>query len=265
MSAIQLTYLANKHPHPRDTYIAFEESTHTYTITHPETHQIESTHDRYMSVTTWCHQHFEPFDEDKIIAKMMSSSRWEQSKYYGMTVDDIKAQWEANRMEASQAGTRMHADIEAYYNNQPPDNTSIEYQYFQQFEEMRQRRFPTLEPYRTEWIVFHEEWGLAGSIDMLYRDTSTNELWIYDWKRSKEIKKTNPWNSAITPELVHLPDSNYWHYALQLNTYRAILESKYGMRVAGMCLVCLHPNHASYQRIPISRIDVEEILDKPMM
>ena len=260
MSAIQLTHLAETHPHPRDAYIQFEESTHTYTITHPETNKVESTHDRYTSVTTWCHQHFEPFDEDKIITTMMNSKRWPQSKYYGMTREEIKAQWETNRVDAAQAGTQMHADIEAFYNNHPVQNDSVEYHYFQKFEEMRQRKYPTFEPYRTEWIVFHEEWGLAGSIDMLYRDTSTNELWIYDWKRSKEIKKTNPWQSAITPELAHLPDSNYWHYALQLNTYRAILEAKYGMRVAGMRLVCLHPNHPSYQQIPVCHIDVEELL-----
>lgn len=258
MSAIQLDYLTNKHPHSRDQYVSFEEKTHTYTITHPVTHETDST---YTSVTTWCHKHFEAFDEDAIIKKMMNSRKWTSSKYYGMTVDEIKAQWEANRQEASSAGTQMHADIERYYNQQPVENESTEFQYFLAFEEMRQRRFPTLEPYRTEWIVFHEDWRIAGSIDMLYRDTETGELWIYDWKRSKEIKKTNPWQSAITPELAHLPDTNYWHYALQLNTYRSIIESKYGMHVAGMCLVCLHPNHETYQRIVVPRMtEVTELL-----
>jgi len=56
-------------------------------------------------------------------------------------------------------------------------------------------------------------------------------LLIYDWKRSKEIKKTNPFNKwANKEEIEHLPDSNYWHYCLQLNTYKAILEDKYGQK-----------------------------------
>ena len=29
----------------------------------------------------------------------------------------------------------------------------------------------------------------------------------------------------------HLPDTNFWHYSLQLNTYKAILEDKYGVKI----------------------------------
>ena len=36
--------------------------------------------------------------------------------------------------------------------------------------------------------------------------------------------------------LSHLPDTNYFHYALQLNIYRHILETEYDMRVDGMYL-----------------------------
>jgi len=39
-----------------------------------------------------------------------------------------------------------------------------------------------------------------------------------------------------------LPDSNYWHYALQLNTYRGLIESKYGKKVKELFLVRLHPD-----------------------
>jgi len=39
-----------------------------------------------------------------------------------------------------------------------------------------------------------------------------------------------------------LPDSNYWHYALQLNTYRGLIESKYDKKVKELFLVRLHPD-----------------------
>ena len=39
-----------------------------------------------------------------------------------------------------------------------------------------------------------------------------------------------------------MPDTNFWHYALQLNTYKAILERKYGKTVTKLCLVRLHPD-----------------------
>jgi len=84
---------------------------------------------------------------------------------------------------------------------------------------------------------------VAGSIDMVYENPD-GTLSIYDWKRSKEIKKTDGFKKfALTEEISHLPDTNFWHYSLQLNTYKAILEEKYGKVITDLYLVRLHPNH----------------------
>ena len=79
-------------------------------------------------------------------------------------------------------------------------------------------------------------------------------LLIYDWKRCKEIVKANGFNKWGNKECIeHLPDTNYWHYCLQLNTYKAILEEKYGKTVTGLYLVCLHPENKNknFQRIKV--------------
>jgi len=69
-------------------------------------------------------------------------------------------------------------------------------------------------------------------------------LSIYDWKRAKEITKANSFNKfAITHCINHLPDTNFWHYSLQLNTYKVLLEEKYGKTVKDLYLVRLHPNN----------------------
>ena len=170
------------------------------------------------------------------------------------TVDEIKAGWDSNRDEAAEAGTKMHYDIECYYNDMEVDNDSIEYTYFQQF----LTDFPDLKPYRTEWTVFHEELKLAGSIDMVF-EKPDGTLLIYDWKRCKEIVKTNAFGKWGQKECIeHLPDTNYWHYCLQLNTYKAILEENYGKVVEDLYLVCLHPNNKNknYQRIKV--VDLQE-------
>ena len=85
-------------------------------------------------------------------------------------------------------------------------------------------------------------------------------LQIYDWKRSKEITKSNSWNKYSTTEcLNHLPDTNYWHYSLQLNIYKYILEKKYNKKVTGLYLVCLHPDNKgkNFIRIKASNLDNE--------
>ena len=70
-------------------------------------------------------------------------------------------------------------------------------------------------------------------------------LEIYDWKRCKEIKKTNAFENAKTECISYMPNSNFWHYSLQLNTYKALIEKNYDKVVNGMYLVCLHPNNSN--------------------
>ena len=108
-------------------------------------------------------------------------------------------------------------------------------------------------------MVYDEELKFAGSIDMVFENPD-GTLQIYDWKRCKEITKINNWNKySITDVIDHLPDTNYWHYSLQLNTYKAILEKNYGKRVTDLYLVCLHPNNKnkSYQRIKVADLQEE--------
>lgn len=269
MSANPQTYLEKLNPHPRDENISFDEGPHIYTITrerlNPENGEKEKYYDSgFTSVTTWCHSHFPHFDADKIIDKMMRSPKWPKNKYYGKTKEEIKAEWDANRDEAARAGTKMHYDIECFYNNVIPENDSIEYTYFQNFEEERTKVGGFGEkwkPFRTEWTVYDEELRLSGSIDMIYEDEN-GVLKIYDWKRSKEIKKTNPWENATTECINHFPSSNFWQYCLQLNTYKSIIERNYGKKVDELCLVCLHPDNknGNYLRIKVP-ILIDEIED----
>lgn len=266
MSFDPQTYLQEKNPHPRDKRISFYEPTHTYTITLPQQDGSVKYDDGFTSVTTWVHSHFSHFDADAVIRNMMRSKKWTKSKYYGMTADEIKKMWEDNGKEASSAGSKIHYDIECFYNNVDVSNDSVEYQYFKQFEECRTREDGgfgnTLMPYRTEWTVFDEELRLSGSIDMIYEDED-GSLQIYDWKRCKDIKKTDGYGKCSHTECInHLQDTNYWHYSLQLNTYKMILERNYGKKVTGLYLVRLHPNNKfkTFERIKVPFL-TQEIAD----
>jgi hypothetical protein len=242
------TYLAIKNAHPRDQYIEFDEGPHIYTV-HGE--------QGYTSVTTWNHSHFSHFDADAIIDKMMKSKNWTDPnyKYYGMTREQIKASWDKNRDSASGAGTQMHYDIECFWNNMEVNNTSVEYEWFLRFV----KDFPELKPYRTEWMVYDEELKLSGSIDMVF-ELPDGTLQIYDWKRCKEIIHDSPFGKcALTPCISHLPDTNFWHYALQLNTYKRMLEKNYGKTINGLYLICIHPEnpYKTYQRIEVPVLEKE--------
>ena len=243
------TLLATRNAHPRDKFITFDEGPHIYTV-HGE--------QGYTSVTTWNHSHFPKFDQDKIIDNILNSSRRDDPnyKYYKKTRQNIEDMWEKNRIEASTAGTKTHYNIECYYNEVPVEDNSIEYAYFKNFS----KDHPHLEAYRTEWCVYYEELKLSGSIDMVFRDKTNGEYYIYDWKRSKGIEyETAYCKTAITPCISHLPDTNYWHYSLQLNVYRRILMEKYGIIVTKLALVVLHPDNPlnNYEVIQVNILDKE--------
>jgi len=48
------------------------------------------------------------------------------------------------------------------------------------------------------------------------------------------------------------------HYSLQLNTYKTILEQKYGTVIRDMFLVCLHPDNANKSYLKIKVADLSE-------
>lgn len=268
--------LSIKNKDPRDDYISFDPIPHKYTIN-------DGLNKDYISVTTWIHSHFEEFDSDLIIDKIFSSKKWNsENKYWGMNREQIKALWEENRNGAATEGTNMHYRIETF-NNIPPStkdkntyaeifksylkyckqnlgspgipeiSTSKEWEYFLNFVQDHKEFMP----YRTEWTVYHEELQLAGSIDMVY-ELPDGTLAIYDWKRSKEIITHSSFNKMAKTECIsHIPDTNYWHYTLQLNIYKMILETKYGKTVSKLCLVILHPNNDNYMLYYVPEIKKE--------
>jgi ATP-dependent exoDNAse (exonuclease V) beta subunit len=270
MKPILHNVLNTKYEHHRDKNIQFFEKDHKYIIlTEPKI--------KYTSVTTWIHKHFPQFNADEIILSMMKGRGWKEGhRYWGLTPDDIKALWESNKNAVAGAGTDLHFEIECF-NNDPSfyfhytnkelyenymsihkDNHStkaLEWQYFINFIKDN----PNLKPYRTEWLVYNEDVKISGSIDMVYENTD-GTLSIYDWKRSKNITRINNFNKfAISPQICHLPDSNFWHYALQLNTYKTIIEEKYGKIVKDLFLVRLHPDaeEKNYELIKLPDLSVE--------
>ena len=108
----ELNYLSKINPHERDSRITFKPETHIYIIDGVG---------NYISVTTWNHSHFQHFDSDQIIDNMMKSKNWPKSKYFGMSRDEIKAVWDKSKNSATGEGTKLHYDIECYYNNDRAD------------------------------------------------------------------------------------------------------------------------------------------------
>lgn len=264
--------LSETNNHPRDALIKFYQYGHRYEI-------LIDPNNKYMSVTTWAHIHFPKFNADEVIQKIFNGKNWNpQNKYWGMTAEQIKASWKTAGTNSCTSGTNLHEQIENFMNNTTlpqhytngdllsqyslPADCDPEWTYFIEF----MNHYRELRPYRTEWMIFDEDIKIAGSIDMVFENPD-GTLSIYDWKRCKEISPKNDWNKfATNPIISHIPDTNYWHYTLQLNIYKAILERKYGKQIRDLYLVRLHPENPNrtYELIPLPILteDIQNLFDE---
>lgn len=258
--------LADKNRHPKDRDIVFDEEPHLYYIKGKS---------GYVSATTFIHHYFHEFDSEYMAKRMVSrddfttNKRYVKYQQYNINEDSTKPSqkvlveriiqsWTDNANTQSALGTDMHRNIELYYNNMDYIGGTVEFRYFEEFDkEIREER--KWHPFRTEMIVWDEEVKLCGSIDMLYvedqyledieewkRGEKKLHVRIIDWKRSKQITMNGfgKYGKGLCSDMV---DCNYFHYKLQLNLYKRILEKNYDVIIDSIAILVCHPNSDTFQ------------------
>lgn len=274
------SFLVRRNFHWRDINITFREHDHRYTIDYWDKEKerfltvrsyrdlddneslnrifnksyTESEDDvlRYdlRSGTTFISSLFEEFNEDEAIANMHNKKESDE---------EIKEKWAAIREEASVNGTAMHLTLEYDSLGIEHETESKEWKLFEQYS--KAILHGRLRAYRPEWRIYDEELMLCGTVDILYeewpkrniscRDPKKTYLVLGDYKRSKEIKEFNPYQSGI-PEceaVAHVGDCNYMHYMIQLSLYKYILEKNYNVIILRMFIIVLHPNQSNYLKV----------------
>ena len=172
-----MKYLKQKNIHERDSKLTFNEELHQYTYNNNQL---------LKSVTTVISEFFSIFDPDAVIKKMkQNKATWRKNKLYGKSDEQIKEIWKLAGQEASNEGSRLHEDIERYYNFEKTMNDSIEFQFFLNFQKENQ-----LNMYRTEWSIYNEDISIAGTIDGAALTGKKDkdgkiELILYDWETNE--------------------------------------------------------------------------------
>ena len=170
-------------------------------------------------------------------------------------------------------GTFMHQQIENYYKGLPyqqefsfkydgkyvhiEEQISLELEYMQFIEFLENHKF---KPFRTEWAIYDDELKIAGTIDMIHKRGDVFD--IYDWKRSHRIVDfwgkpiaVNNYGEKGLGELNQIEDTPYWHYCIQQNLYRYILERNYDIIIEKMYLVVFCDDTNEYRKLEVPRMD----------
>lgn len=243
--------------HTRDKRISFYPENHVYIVDNMP----------LPSASTIISKFFPEFDTEywsrrKAIERLTAEGEELSEVNILRVADEIAIGWRVKGEKAAQEGTFLHEQIEKYYLNQDYERTA-EFDLFEEFVETNK----DITPYRTEWRIFDEDYGIAGTIDLISKNGNGFE--IYDWKRSKKVMNIetekpitdNPWQSGIG-KLSDIPDTSYNRYCLQQSLYRYILENKYDLEISNMYLIVLYPDYSKYYKVsvPYWRDRIEYIL-----
>jgi ATP-dependent exoDNAse (exonuclease V) beta subunit len=231
----------------------------------------------YVSTTTFLHTLYTPFDAKAMAAnKAKSKSQQTPPPRIGDTTyvrmrnnkpmldhlitqygerpwteqeisDAIECIWERNGEMARTMGTQLHEYCEHLFLGHNPQNIPALEGEVKQANLFRQYCTENgYETFKAEWIVVDPIYNIAGTIDLVLYNKRTKTFHIIDWKRTKRISTYGFKGARCLPPVEHLPDSNYYHYCLQLNMYKYMCERYYQIKIHDMHLVVLYPT----QRIP---------------
>jgi len=195
--------------HPKGDIIKFQEYGHRYFI--------DNSPRSFISVTQFLNKYFPIFERDKIAKKY--------AKKRGLDWREVAEGWSEEGRTSSARGTKYHNFSEKLMQRFCKKEYA-EPLFYDSLTKMMEKKllgfYRTCTPYTPEYIVACLNHNIAGAIDLLfgYEDT----LYIMDWKFVKEIKMLNYWQQALPP-IQHMPDTNYYKYALQLNLYSYIIKT----------------------------------------
>ena len=205
-----------------------------------------------------------PHDRDavaKLVRSMVHSNAAHQelADMVSMSSQEICDLWAQARRVGAARGTWMHAQIECLLNGGCVTSCSLEVAKFLRF--VADGGIGSACVFRTEWRIYAPNESVAGSIDFVAREPN-GSLVLFDWKRARKLhEKDNSFGKFMKSPVSHVSDAALWHYRLQLNLYKWILERYYSMHVAAMYVVSFHPDDRTFvDKVQDMQVDANAIM-----
>lgn len=221
---------------PNQSKLEFDEPSHTYTFEGQE----------LTSVSRVIHSYSQKFDEDGVIAARCAAKN-------GITIEEQRDEWKKINADSIVRGHSFHSDLETYIKTKKIPNTSNK-EVIKQFSKIKFKG-----KLYSEVRLFNVEFGIAGTSDILevLPDGSIN---IWDLKSNKAIK-TFSFGRKMQYPLHRIWDANAYHYSIQLETYKFMLEEA-GWWVRDLTLLHIDPTNDKLKHIPVEpcRQDVIRML-----
>ena len=166
------------------------------------------------------------------------------AKRHGRDAEEVRVEWEEKGAHARVLGTVVHEACERMVrmmdSRRPPYPEWADPAFLRYIEaahcilcdhpELGSRVGYCLPELR----VASPHYGVAGTIDLLCN--LDNRVTILDWKTSEKLEATSSVKMHVP---LRFPDTNYWHYAVQLTIYKLILQQEYDVGVDRLVIMQL--------------------------
>ena len=191
------------------------------------------------------------------------------AKKLQVTVEQVLADWEANRLYSSVIGTMAHKYIEGFYNKTKdigptPDvdklgfdekekiakNLPLIVKLFQNF----YNDYQYYQCVKNEFVVGDlNDTLVCGTADMLCVNTKTQALEIFDFKTNKKLEHSNKYAKLFYP-FDDMDECGINEYTIQLNIYKYFIEKYTNLKVEGLKIIWLQPTNDTYKVIELPSI-----------
>lgn len=152
------------------------------------------------------------------------------------TKQSILKEWDNNKNNACEVGTKIHAKQEGKAINCTHEYVNKFYNGGKFMAITDNRIMPGVTCHYPELLLHYvspdKSLAVAGQADLVLIDKDMN-ISILDYKTNGKIDKNSYFNKITKKHqmmqypLSHIQDSNYWHYALQLSTYGWMIKQLY--------------------------------------
>ena len=172
----------------------------------------------YLFATRLVELFFEPFD------KLATAERIADRT--GRTALEVIAEWDAKGKAASRFGNHVHAYAAAVVQGEarPQPATEAEALAFRVVDRALEQIAQRYDILAAEQLIFHPLAEIAALVDLVLRDRESGALCVVDWKTNEEISREN-YGKFGCPPLMHVPDSKFARYGLQVSVEGWILRA----------------------------------------
>ncbi|MFW5847631.1 MAG: hypothetical protein ACOCVF_01750 [bacterium] len=219
------------------------------------THTYMAYGKKLISVTTIIHKYEAEFNKDYWSAY--------KAEEYGMPEIEVIDGWNFLNKKAIIKGSLAHNYAENLFLNKkydyPADYVNSVFGYDPVKEDYNKTvnhinnfykaSYNKLIPIRTEMVVFDDEYGIGGMVDLLFYNLKAKEWQIWDWKTNKEFTKENKWGNMMSGRLGLLQSCHHEIYSLQLSAYKYIIEKNTGIKLGKSYLVWIPAEYDNYEVI----------------